>query len=83
MYRLTIDKHTQAQLDALPTEGQQAWRALRVSLELTPGNGNPLHPNRPKGILSWQFSPNRQGLAYSLVVKHTRQVAVLEVLWSS
>ncbi|MGH3842917.1 MAG: hypothetical protein ACRDS0_15940 [Pseudonocardiaceae bacterium] len=37
MYQLTIDVHTQAQLDALPTEGQQTWRELRAALELASG----------------------------------------------
>jgi hypothetical protein len=81
VYQLTIDKHTQAQLDALPTEGQQAWRELRAALELAPWNGAPLHPDIPEGMQSWQFGPHREGLAYYLVVEHARQVAVLEILW--
>ncbi|MGH3765110.1 MAG: hypothetical protein ACRDTX_08160 [Pseudonocardiaceae bacterium] len=64
----------------LPTEGQQTWRELRAALELAPWNGEPLHPDVPDGVLSWQFGPHREGLAY-LVVEHARQVAVLEVLW--
>lgn len=81
MYQVTIDKHTQAQLDALLPEGQQAWRELRAALEVAPGNGEPLRPDTPEGVLSWQFGPHREGLAYYLVVEHARQVAVLEVLW--
>jgi hypothetical protein len=33
------------------------------------------------GMLTWQFGPHREGLAYYLVVEHDRQVAVLEVQW--
>jgi cation transport regulator ChaC len=38
-------------------------------------------PGNPGSLLSWQFGPHREGLAYYLVVEHARQVAVLEVLW--
>lgn len=60
MYQLTIDEPIQAQLDALPTAGQQAWRELRAALELAPWNGEPLHPDIPEGVLSWQFGPHRE-----------------------
>jgi hypothetical protein len=49
VYQVTIDKHTQAQLDALPAEGQQAWRELRATLEVAPWNGEPLRPGTPEG----------------------------------
>ena len=81
MYHVTIDEHTQQQLDALPVEGQQSWRELRATLEVAPWNGEPLYPDNPKGMLTWQFGPHREGLAYYLVVEHDRQVAVLEVQW--
>ncbi|MBV9651404.1 MAG: hypothetical protein JO296_14865 [Pseudonocardiales bacterium] len=81
MYQITVDGHTQQQLDALPAQGQAAWRELRAVLEVAPWNGEPLHPKTPDGVLTWQFGPDQEGLAYYLVIEHARQVAVLQVHW--
>lgn len=35
----------------------------------------------PDGVLTWQFGPNGEGLAYYLVVEYDRQVAVFDVVW--
>ena len=81
MYQVTVDEHSQHQLDALPAEGQAAWRELRATLEVAPWNGEPLHPEAPEGVLTWQFGPHQEGLAYHLVIEHAWQVAVLEIQW--
>jgi hypothetical protein len=83
VYHITVDDHTQHQLDALPAEGQSAWQELRAVLEVAPWNGEPLYPTTPDGVLTWQFGPHQEGLAYYLVIEHARQVAVLEVHWFS
>jgi hypothetical protein len=79
VYRVTIDEHTQQQFDG--AEGQQAWRELRSTFEVAPWNGEPLYPDNPEGMLTLQFGPHREGLAYYVVVEHARQVAVIEVQW--
>ena len=81
MYQITVDDPTQQQLDALPAQGQAAWRKLRAVLEVARWNGEPLYPKTPDGVLTWQFGPDREGLAYYLVIEHAQQVAVLEVHW--
>jgi hypothetical protein len=81
VYHVTLDEHTQSQLDALPLEGRQAWLELYRTLEVAPRNGEPLYPGAPEGVLTWQFGPLREGLVYYLVVENVGQVAVLEVQW--
>lgn len=34
-------------------------------------------------VLTWQFGPQEEGLAYYLVIEHARQVALLEVQCST
>jgi hypothetical protein len=81
VYRVTLDERTQEQIDALPPEGSAAWRQVHDTFEVAPWNGEPLYPDNPEGMLTWQFGPHREGLAYYLVVEHDQQVAVLEVQW--
>jgi hypothetical protein len=57
VYHITVDDHTQHQLDALTAEGQSAWRELRAVLEVAPCNGEPLYPKTPDGVLTWQLGP--------------------------
>jgi len=83
VYAVTIDDHTRQQLDALPAAGTAAWLELRRTLELVPWNGEPLYPDKPEGVLTWQFGPAGEGLAYYLVIEHARQVAVVDVHWLS
>lgn len=81
MYRVTVDEQVQDQLDALPRAALEAWRELRATLELAPGNGRPLFPDVPDGLRTFVFGDHGEGLAYYLIVEHDRQVAVVDVQW--
>lgn len=80
MYEVSIDQRAREQIDALPPEGQSAWRELRTVLELSPWNGRPLFANAPDGVQTWAFG--RHGMVYYLIdEKGAWKVAVLEVIW--
>jgi hypothetical protein len=81
VYRVTVDEQVQDQLDAMSLAGLAAWRELRTTLELTPGNGRPLFPDVPDGLHTFVFGEHGEGLAYYLIIDHDRHVAVVEVQW--
>jgi hypothetical protein len=39
-------------------------------LEVAPWNGEPLYPKTSESVLTWQFGPHQEGLAYYLVIEH-------------
>jgi hypothetical protein len=81
VYDVSVDEYTQQQLDSLPRDARSAWNELRETLALVPGNGMPLNPAVTGGVLTWQFGPHKEGLAYYLVLERDQKVVVLEILW--
>lgn len=81
MYQVGSDETSQEQLDALPPEGQRAWRELRATLELVPWNGRPANPEVPDGIQTWVFGEHGQGILYYLVLEDQQRVEILAVRW--
>lgn len=81
MYRVTIDELVQDQIDALPQHALEAWRELRTTLELAPGNGRPLFAEVQDGLRTFVFGEHGEGLVYYVIVEHDRHVAVVEVQW--
>jgi hypothetical protein len=81
VYRVGVDDASQAQLDALPDQGQRAWRELRQTLEVAPWNGRPLNPAVPDGVQVWVFGARGEGIAYYLISDNQRRVEILAVRW--
>lgn len=80
-YRVGTDEASQAQLDALPPDGQLAWAELHTVLELMPETGRRAAPPIPHGTQTWVFGECRQGLLYYLVLQQLQRVEILAVRW--
>jgi hypothetical protein len=81
VYRVTTDRDVEQQIDALPAAGLNAYLELRAALEVSPWSGEPLHPDNPKGVLTWSFGGHGEGLVYYLILEDQRRVDIVRVLW--
>jgi hypothetical protein len=82
VYKVTTDKQSQAQIDALPADALAPFAEARTALELAPWAGRPYHRRQPDSPMrTLIFGPHGQGTIVYLILDDQRRVDLLVVLW--
>lgn len=80
MYRLSLDRVAEEQINAVPEGALRPIAELFTLLETAPWSGQPFNPANPRGnMLTHAFG--ERGLATYLVLEERREVHVLRIEW--
>jgi hypothetical protein len=82
MYLIKLPDEVREQLAVLPSIALAAFAEMMVVLEVAPWGGSPYNRERPDGnIRTVAFGEHSEGLLVYLIVEHTREVGVIELMW--